>query len=145
MEVELGDIVPADLRLINGWNLEVNESALTGESLPVGKKESQLDEICSLSDRTNMLYMGTHITRGKGRAVVVQTGQHTEMGHLLSLLTEEKKEITPLQKQVTSISKAFMKFALLSGVVVFAAGLIRGVPIDADGFHFYCTRSLSYS
>ena len=129
VEVELGDIVPADLRLINGWNLEVNESALTGESLPVGKKENQLDEICSLSDRTNMLYMGTHITRGKGRAVVVHTGQHTEMGYLLSLLTEEKKEMTPLQKQVTSISKAFMKFALLSGILVFAAGLIRGVPI----------------
>ena len=129
VEVESGDIVPADLRLINGWNLEVNESALTGESLPVGKKDSQLTESCSLSDRTNMLYMGTHVTRGKGQAIVVETGHHTEMGHLLSLLSEDKKEITPLQKQVTSISKAFMKFALISGVIVLTAGLIRGVPI----------------
>ena len=58
-----------------------------------------------------------HILRGERVAVVVETGHHTEMGHLLSLLTEDKKEITPLQKQVTSISKAFMKFALISGVL----------------------------
>ena len=73
--------------------------------------------------------MGTHVTRGKCKAVVVQTGINTEMGHLLSLLSEEEDHTTPLQKQVTSISKKFMKGALAIGVIVFITGLLRGVPI----------------
>lgn len=105
VELEAGDRVPADLRIIQSWNLEVNESALTGESLPVEKKEMNLNEDVPVTDRSNMLYMGTHITRGKSKAVVVHIGKNTEMGHLLSLLTEDEDHTTPLQKQVTAISK----------------------------------------
>ncbi|PLT33117.1 HAD-IC family P-type ATPase [Bacillus sp. V5-8f] len=129
VELESGDRVPADLRIIQSWSLEVNESALTGESLPVAKQESHIKETVPITDRTNMIYMGTHITRGKCKAVVVQTGKHTEMGHLLTLLTEDEDHATPLQKQVTSISKKFMKGALAVGVLVFVSGLLRGVPI----------------
>ncbi|MFB9758990.1 cation-translocating P-type ATPase [Ectobacillus funiculus] len=128
--LEAGDRVPADLRLIQGWNLEVNESSLSGESLPVRKTAEKLSKEEALSDRTNMLYMGTHVTRGKALAVVVQTGRDTEIGHLMSLLGEEEATETPLQKQVTSISKTFMKGALAAGAVVFVVGLLRGNPIS---------------
>ncbi|WP_176585926.1 cation-translocating P-type ATPase [Priestia megaterium] len=130
IELEAGERVPADLRVIQAWNVEVNEASLTGESLPVMKKNVMLEEKEPLSERVNMLYMGTHITRGKVRAVVVHTGNQTEMGKLLSLLQEETNDQTPLQKQVSSISRKFMMGALATGVVVFAAGLIRGIPIS---------------
>ena len=129
VELEAGDRIPADLRVIQSWSLEVNESSLTGESLPVQKYDTELNESVPLTDRTNILYMGTHVTRGKCKAVVVQTGINTEMGHLLSLLSEDEDHTTPLQKQVTSISKKFMKGALAIGVIVFITGLLRGVPI----------------
>lgn len=130
VELEAGDRIPADLRILQAWNLEANESALTGESLPVEKNESVLNEGTPISDRTNMLYMGTHITRGKCIAVVVQTGINTEMGHLLSLLSEEEDHTTPLQQQVTAISKKFMKGALVIGAIVLITGLLRGNPIS---------------
>ncbi|MCM2536007.1 HAD-IC family P-type ATPase [Neobacillus pocheonensis] len=129
VELEPGDRIPADLRILQAWNLEANESALTGESLPVEKKEAVLSESTPISDRTNMLYMGTHITRGKCIAVVVQTGKNTEMGHLLALLSEDEDHTTPLQKQVTAISKKFMKGALVVGAIVFITGLLRRIPI----------------
>lgn len=127
--LEPGDRVPADLRLIRAWNLEVNEAALTGESVPVIKQEGSLLEDCPLSERKNMLYMGTDISRGKALAVVVQTGMDTEIGHLMSLLKTDEKITTPLQERVTSISKTFVKWALIAGGVVFVAGLLRGVPL----------------
>ncbi|MDQ0199112.1 cation-translocating P-type ATPase [Neobacillus ginsengisoli] len=129
VELEAGDRIPADLRILQAWNLEANESALTGESLPVGKKDAVLTEGTPITDRTNILYMGTHITRGKCIAVVVQTGKNTEMGHLLALLSEDEDHTTPLQKQVTAISKKFMKGALIVGAIVFVTGLLRGIPI----------------
>ena len=76
-----------------------------------------------------MLYMGTHVTRGKCKAIVVQTGKYTEMGELLALLSEDEDHSTPLQNQVTAISKKFMKGALAVGAVVFVTGLLRGIPI----------------
>ncbi|RKP49921.1 HAD family hydrolase [Cohnella endophytica] len=126
--LEPGDRVPADIRLVRAWNLEVNESALTGESVPVAKKENEADGDCPLSERSCMLYMGTDISRGKALGVVVQTGMNTEFGHLMSLLKANEKTITPLQEKVTSISKKFIKWALIAVSVVFAAGLIRGIP-----------------
>ena len=129
VELESGDRIPADLRILQAWNLEVNESALTGESLPVEKKEEIVNAQTPISDRTNMLYMGTHVTRGKCQAIVVQTGKNTEMGDLLALLSEDDDHSTPLQNQVTKISKKFMKGALAVGAVVFITGLLRGIPI----------------
>ncbi|NJJ40056.1 HAD-IC family P-type ATPase [Paenibacillus apii] len=127
--LEPGDRVPADIRLIRAWNLEVNESALTGESVPVAKQETEAEGDCPLSERSCMLYMGTDISRGKALGVVVQTGMNTEFGHLMSMLKTNEKTATPLQEKVTSISKKFVKWAFIAGSVVFVSGLLRGVPI----------------
>lgn len=126
--LEPGDQVPADIRLIQTWNLEVNESALTGESVPIAKKEAPAEEDCPLSERNCMLYMGTDITRGKAVGIVVQTGMDTEFGHLMTLLKTNEKTTTPLQEKVTSISKKFIKWAFIAGGIVFASGLVRGIP-----------------
>jgi magnesium-transporting ATPase (P-type) len=131
VELESGERVPADLRIIQTWNLEVDESTLTGESLPVQKSVQPIDEKVPITDRANMLYMGTHVTRGKGKAIVVQTGNQTEIGRLFMMLSDHEEKETPLQKQVTQISKAFMKGALVIGGIVFLAGLIRGVPLTS--------------
>lgn len=131
--LEAGDRVPADIRILENWNVEVNESSLTGESLPVKKDSATIGKLTALGDRSNLLYLGTHITRGKLKGIVVETGNRTEMGHVLTMLTEEKKEETPLQKQITSISKTFMKVALVAGGFVFIAGLLRGMPIGQLG------------
>ncbi|KIL41264.1 HAD family hydrolase [Gordoniibacillus kamchatkensis] len=127
--LEAGDRVPADLRIIASQNLEVNEAALTGESVPVAKTDVSVTEDCPLSERNNMLYMGTDVTRGKALAVVVQTGMNTEIGHLMALLKQEEKEVTPLQEKVTAISKKFVKWALIAGALVFVTGLMRGIPV----------------
>lgn len=107
--LQAGDRVPADLRTIHSWNLEVNEAMLTGESLPVEKKVDAIGEECSLAERNNMLFMGTSVTRGKAKAIVVETGMNTEMGYMISLMKGEETEPTPLQQKVTSISKTFIK------------------------------------
>ncbi|MGE7633465.1 HAD-IC family P-type ATPase [Bacillus paramycoides] len=127
--LEAGDRVPADLRVVNSWNLEINEAMLTGESLPVEKKADAVLEECSLAERNNMLFMGTSVTRGKAVAIVVETGMRTEMGYMISLMKGEETEPTPLQQKVTSISKTFIKGAFVAGGLVLVAGLLRGLPI----------------
>lgn len=127
--LEAGDRIPADLRLLRSWNLEVNEAPLTGESLPVEKRNPPIDEDCLLSERPNMLFMGTNVTRGKATALVVKTGMNTEMGYLMSLMKGDDREVTPLQEKVTSISKTFIKGAMIAGGMVFLSGLIRGIPV----------------
>ncbi|MBE5105767.1 cation-translocating P-type ATPase [Bacillus thuringiensis] len=127
--LQAGDRVPADLRVMHAWNLEVNEAMLTGESLPVEKKVNAIEEECSLAERNNMIFMGTSVTRGKARAIVVETGMSTEMGYMISLMKGEETEPTPLQQKVTSISKTFIKGAFVAGGIVLVAGLLRGLPI----------------
>lgn len=127
--LEAGDRVPADIRLLHSFHLRASEAALTGESLPVDKDALPVDATVPLTERTNMLYMGTDVCGGNGTGIVVTTGMDTEMGRLVSLLKHEEKEVTPLQRKVTSISKTFVKGALVAGAVVFVTGLLRGVPV----------------
>jgi Ca2+-transporting ATPase len=129
VNLEPGDKVPADIRLLSSWNLEINEAALTGESLPVTKNIQILRGDCALAERKNMLYLGTDVTRGKGIGIVVRTGMETEIGYLMSLMEGQESVLTPLHEKVTSISKTFIKGAAFAGALVFIAGLLRGRPI----------------
>ncbi|ODA42400.1 hypothetical protein DSBG_0787 [Desulfosporosinus sp. BG] len=129
VNLEAGDRVPADIRLLNSWNLEINEAALTGESLPINKNPQVVSGDCPLAERKNMLYLGTDVTRGKGIGIVVKTGMATEIGYLMSLMEGQEKILTPLHEKVTGISKTFIKGAALAGTLVFVAGLLRGRPI----------------
>nr|WP_229751736.1 HAD-IC family P-type ATPase [Marinithermofilum abyssi] len=126
--LKAGDRIPADLRLMISHDLEVNESVLTGESVSVLKHPQPVSPDTPLAERTNMLYMGTDVTRGRGIGIVVQTGPRTEMGQLVALGKKEK-QVTPLQARVTSISKTFVKGALIIGGIVFVVGLLRGISL----------------
>jgi magnesium-transporting ATPase (P-type) len=126
VRLEAGDRVPADLRLIQSWNLEVDESMLTGESVPVYKTVDPVPAHSPVTERINMVFQGTHVSRGRAIGIVVSTGMRTEMGHLLDLLKGKDKEVTPLQQEVTAISKTFVKGALVVASLIFGMGLLRG-------------------
>jgi P-type Ca2+ transporter type 2C len=122
-----GDYVAADLRLLRAHRLSVDESALTGESLPVSKDpEFIAKEDTALGDRLNMAYMGTHVTGGNGRGLVVATAAATELGQIQTMVGEAEAPETPMQKQ---LGRMGTQLALLSGGVcagVFGIGVLRG-------------------
>jgi Ca2+-transporting ATPase len=115
--VEEGDTVPADARVTESTSLQVSEAALTGESLPVAKDVDPVARDVGLGDRANMLYSGTSVTYGRGRAVVVATGMRTEMGRIAGLLAQVTAEPTPLQKELDRVGK-------LLGMVVGVIALV---------------------
>ncbi|MDP2903456.1 MAG: HAD-IC family P-type ATPase [Methylovulum sp.] len=137
-EVALGDLlalapgsyIPADARLLESHRLTVDESPLTGESLPASKNFDYLgEEDTALGDRQNMVYMGTAVTGGNGRAIVVATGRNTEIGKIQDLVGVTKTPVTPMQKQIDEMG---LQLALLSSgicVLVFFVGLLRGRPL----------------
>ncbi|BAF59640.1 MAG: calcium-translocating P-type ATPase, SERCA-type [Pelotomaculum sp.] len=125
--VEAGDLVPADARLIESSSLQTSEAALTGESLPVEKESAVIKaHQVPLGDRKNMLFMGTTVTGGRGKAVVVATGMKTELGRIAQLLDEAVPETTPLQQQLEKVGKTLGVFALVIVALVFCMGLWRG-------------------
>ena len=126
--LEAGDRVPADLRLLQAVNLEVEESALTGESVPAKKG---IDSICGLvspGDARNILFMGTSISRGRARGVVINTGMSTEMGQIAGLIQEAGQEMTPLQRRLGQLGQGLVAFCLLVCAIVVALGIYRGEP-----------------
>src|SRR6266700_888847 len=100
-----GDRVPADARLLEVASLRVNEASLTGESLPVSKTVEPLPRDAFLGDRRNMVFMGTTVDGGRGKAVVVETGMGTELGKIAGLVQQEAKEETPLQRQLDRLGR----------------------------------------
>ena len=128
--LEAGDAVPADCRILESFSMKVEEAALTGESVPVTKivdlinlKENTLD--IPLGDRTNMLYSGSTVVYGRGKAVVVSTGMDTEMGKIAQALQTSEEEKTPLQKKMAEISKVLTKLVIGISVFVFIFGIIK--------------------
>lgn len=125
--LEAGDMVPADARVMECSRLQADESAMTGESVPVEKgAHDRLPEEAALGDRTNMVLSGTMITAGRGTALVVATGMDTQMGRIANLLLEDKEGDTPLQRKMGEISKSLSFLCLSVCAVMFGVGLIQG-------------------
>ena len=105
--LDTGDFVPADLRLIEAVNLKVQESALTGESVPVEKNVNVIEEEVGIGDRTNMLFSSSLITYGRGKAIVVETGMNTEVGKIANIINTTIDTATPLQNKLNKLRKNF--------------------------------------
>jgi Ca2+-transporting ATPase len=127
-----GNLVPADGRLLEAHNLSIDESALTGESMPVSKAVTILDDAgVPLADRKNMVYRGTLVTGGSGRAIVVATGRATQVGQLQTMVGEVARPDTPMQKQLRELGE---RTVVIAGVVcggVFVMGLLRGQALGS--------------
>src|SRR6478735_5946815 len=129
--VEAGNRIPADGRVFVAATLEIEEAALTGESLPVGKSTDPVPgEDVPLGDRTCMAYMNTAVTRGRGEFIVTATGMNTEIGHIADMLANTETSKTPLQKQLDALSKIIASIAAVALVIVVMLGLARGESFD---------------
>lgn len=125
--LEAGRIIPADLRLISTINMKVEESALTGESVPVQKDASFLaDGEVTLGDRLNMAYLSTSVAYGRGEGVVVKTGMDTEIGKIAKMINESVEELTPLQKRLGELGKVLGILAVILCLVLFLVALLQG-------------------
>ena len=125
--LETGDFIPADLRIIEAVNLKSQESALTGESVPVEKQTNEIkDEKVGIGDRTNMLFSSSLITYGRGKGIVVETGMNTEVGKIAGMLDSAKETTTPLQEKLNSLGKTLGIAALAICAVIFGIGLLYG-------------------
>ena len=130
--LEAGDAVPADARVLESASLRAEEAALTGESVPVTKSPDAFTAAgdIGLGDRSNMLYLGSSIVYGRGRAVVTETGMQTQMGHIADALTQTKENKTPLQLRLSQLSRILTWLVLGICVVVFVVGVLRAGTIN---------------
>lgn len=131
--LEAGDIIPADVRFLKTQNVKVEEAALTGESVAVTKDEAVIDaESAALGDQHNMGFMNTSMTAGTAEAVVVATGKDTEVGKIAQMLNSAEPTVTPLQRNITHLSKILSVLVLAIAVIIFALGMLtkRETPLD---------------
>ena len=124
--LDAGDIVPADMRMIEAAGLRVNESALTGESVPVDKTVTPLAADIPPADRINMAFKGTTVTTGRGIGLVVATGMRTELGRIAQLLEEHQQVKTPLQRRLETLGRQIGLIVVVICILVFVAGILRG-------------------
>lgn len=125
--LEAGNIVPADLRLIEVASLQIEESGLTGESVPVNKDLTILeDPKAGVGDRTNMAFMNSNVTYGRGEGIVVGTGMDTEVGEIAQMLASTEETMTPLQTNLNRLGKYLTVAILVIAVVIFVVGLMNG-------------------
>ncbi|PWM45946.1 MAG: calcium-translocating P-type ATPase, PMCA-type [Clostridiales bacterium] len=132
--LEAGDAVPADGRIIESASLKIEEAALTGESVPVTKDVSVIGEkdgkAVPLGDRKNMVYMGSTVVYGRGKAIITSTGMGTEMGKIADALAKAEDGQTPLQKKLTQLSKVLTVLVLGISVFIFAFSLIKSGSLE---------------
>ncbi len=127
--LEGGDVVTADLRLIEANKLQADESALTGESVPVGKGTDAVSEDSKLAERVSMLFKGTAVTRGSGRGVVVAVGMDTELGNISALVGEAEEEQTPLEKRLDQLGNKLIWITLGIAALVSLIGILRAKDV----------------
>ena len=126
VRVEGGDLLTADLRLLEASKLQADESSLTGESVPVGKSIDAVPDDAPLAERTCMLYKGTALTRGSGLGVVTSTGMATELGHISQLVEEAEESRTPLEERLDALGRQLVGVTLAITAVIIAVGIGRG-------------------
>ena len=135
--LEAGDSVPADARIIESASMKIEEAALTGESVPVTKHADVLTAEANgevpLGDRKNMVYMGSTVAYGRGRAVVTGTGMETEMGKIADALTNAKEEETPLQIKLNELSKLLSMLVIAICVIIFGVDIFRHMSTGITG------------
>jgi Ca2+-transporting ATPase len=130
VNIEAGDLVPADGRVLTAATLEIDESALTGESLPVPKQVEGVAEDAALGDRVDLAFMNTQVTRGAGTMLVTTTGMATEVGHISGLLQVTKDEVTPLTRQLNSLTNQILLIAGIALAISIGLGLWRNTPFS---------------
>lgn len=130
--LEEGDRIPADGRLVESVNLQIEEAALTGESVPVDKKVAPLeeDESIQVGDRNNMAFMGTAVNYGRGAMCVTRIGLDTELGNIAAMLLQVEQGITPLQRRLNTLGQILAIGAGVIVAIVFVAGVLRGIPVQ---------------
>ncbi len=126
IELVAGDAVPADARLVEATDFAVQESALTGESVAVEKSVDRVAADTTLADMTSMAFSSTTVTRGRARAIVVETGMTTEIGRIGKLISESDRTLTPLEERLAKLGRAILIACVLISALVFAIGFVRG-------------------
>lgn len=130
VQIDAGDYIPADLRLLSSASLKIEEAALTGESVPSEKDYAiAVKEDAPLGDRLNMAYSSGVATYGRGRGVVVSTGMNTEVGKIAKMLNDKDNEMSPLQKQLGKTAKILSILVLFIAAIIFVASLLRKTPL----------------
>lgn len=130
INVEAGDLVPADGRILRAATLEIDESALTGESAPVPKGIEAVAADAALGDRVDMAFMNTQVTRGAATFLVTSTGMSTEVGHISGMLQETKADVTPLTKQLNVLTNQILIIAGVALAISIGLGLLRDVAFQ---------------
>jgi Ca2+-transporting ATPase len=125
--LETGDRVPADARLLEEFNLRVNEAALTGESMPVDKSTTRLHEETPVAERKNIVFMSTVVTNGRARAAVISTGMSSELGKIATAISDVRREKSPLQQSIARLSKYLVALFLGATTILVAVSLLRGL------------------
>jgi Ca2+-transporting ATPase len=128
--IDEGDKIPADIRIIEAFNLRTNDFSLTGESMPQEKHSNTIKKKSSLGDRDNMAYLGTTVASGNAKGIVTATGMNTELGRIATLTQEEKKDKSPLQVEIQSIASRITVFAITIGVLLYGVTMWQGLGIN---------------
>ncbi|MBN2423146.1 cation-translocating P-type ATPase [Candidatus Woesearchaeota archaeon] len=129
--LEEGDHIPADARLVETNDFQVDESSLSGESIPIYKLAKTLSKDVALTDKKNMVFTGTFVTKGNAKAVVVETGMNTEIGHIAKLIQDIKHDKSPLQEKFDRLSKKIGIFVIMLCAIMFVIGYLQKKPIFA--------------
>ena len=130
IQLDEGDKVPADSRIIESFNLRTNDFSLTGESMPQEKHSNTIKKTSTLADRDNMAYLGTTVAAGNAKGIIVATGMHTELGKIASLTQEEEKSQTPLQVELGTLGNRITIFAILIGIMLFGVTIWQGLGLN---------------